>query len=265
VSRSLPPSAPPGAVEPSGGEAPGARVSVADGLILVAWLVLGQVLLYGIALSVGAIDRTDGTGDRLAQIGILSTVLATSIAWLGLRGRLRGAMAPGRRPRGLDAAIGLGAGVAGFVVLLLALGLAFQMIGFETPEQQALQDVAAGGPDALLAVVLAVCLAPVLEELVFRGALHRGLRHRLGMWPAALLSSAVFAGVHLEVASTSPVFLVQLFLLGVVFAWLYERTGNLLAPITAHLAFNAISMSVAYLAGRFEDLEGLGAAVLPWG
>jgi uncharacterized protein len=254
-----PPPAPPGA---TGGHAQRASVSVADGLVLVAWLVIGQVMLYGIALGLGVVGNGDGTGDRLAQVGILSAVLATSLAWLGLRGRLGAAWAPGRGGRGVDVLLGIGAGVGGFVVLLVGLGLLFQVAGFDAPEQQALQDVVGGGMDALLAVVLAVVLAPVVEELVFRGALHQGLRRRTGFWPAAVLSSAIFAVVHVEVVASSPVFLVQLFLLGVLFAWLLERTGNLLAPVVAHLAFNGISMGLAVLAARFEELDGMAVGLV---
>jgi membrane protease YdiL (CAAX protease family) len=266
VSR-VPPPPPPPPPPPADGSVEGPRahpaVTVGDGLVLVAWLVLGQILLYGIALGVGAVDQTGGTGDRFVQVAILSAVLASTLAWLGIRGRLSGALAPVRTARARDLAIGIGAGVAGFVVLLVALGLVFQFVGFDPPEQQALDDVVAGGVDALLAVTMAVLLAPVLEEIVFRGALHQGLRHRAGFWPAALISSGVFAAVHLEVVLSSPIFLVQLFLLGVLFAWLLERTGNLAAPIAAHLVFNAISMGLAVLGSRFEDLAEVGAVVVP--
>lgn len=232
--------------------------SVTDGLVLVAWLVFGQVVLYGIALGLGVVGQADeGTGERLVQVGILSAVLATSIAWLGLRGRLAATWSPVRGARPTDVAVGTGAGIAGFAVLLVGLGLLFQVAGFDSPEQHALEDVVAGGPDAVLAVVLAVVLAPVLEELVFRGALHQSLRQRTGFWPAALLSSAIFAVVHVEVVVSSPVFLVQLFLLGLLFAWLLERSGNLLAPVVAHLVFNGISMGLAVLAERFGDLREL--------
>lgn len=263
-----PPPGPPGgrpdrAVPPSRQPS---TVTVGDGLVLVAWLVLGQVMLYGIALGLGVVG-TDGTVDRIAQVGILSAVLATSLAWLGMRGRLGAAWAPRRRGRVFDVVLGTGAGVGGFVVLLFGLGLLFQLVGFDPPQQQALQDVAAGGLDALLAVVLAVVLAPVLEELVFRGALHQGLRQRMGFWPAALLSSGIFTVVHVEVVTSSPIFLVQLFLLGLLFAWLLERTGNLLAPVVAHLVFNGISMGLALLAARFEELEeiALGTVLLGGG
>lgn len=257
-----PPPPAPSSDRDTGASPPRPTVTVADGLVLVAWLVLGQVVLYLIALGLGVVGQEDATGDRIAQLGILSAVLAVSVAWLGMRGRLGAAWVPVRRPRGLDVAFGLAAGVGGFLVLMVGLGLLFQALGVDPPEQQALQDAVGGGMDALLAVVLAVVLAPVVEELVFRGALHQGLRHRMGFVPAALLSSAIFAVVHVEVVVSSPIFLVQLFLLGVLFAWLVERTGNLVAAVVAHLVFNGISMGLAVLATRIEELEELSVGLV---
>ena len=256
-----PPSPPPPPPERQDAS-PHPRVTVADGLLLVAWLVIGQVVLYGLALGLGVVGDEEGTGDRMVQVAILSAVLASSVAWLGMRGRLRAAWAPRRDGRGFDVVLGLASGIGGFAVLLVGLGLLFQALGVEPPEQQALQDAAVGGMDAVLAVVLAVVLAPLVEELVFRGVLYQGLRHRSGFWPAALLSSAIFALVHVEVLVSSPVFLVQLFLLGVLFAWLLERTGNLLAPVVAHLVFNGISMGLAVLASRFEELEEMAVGLV---
>jgi uncharacterized protein len=255
MSRPSPPQPPPAGggrrTEPAGAAAP---VSVGEALLLTAWLVIGQLLFGGIAVAAGITDFSGQTSDRLVLVAIQAAVLATALAWLAARGALSRVMAPRRPARSLDAALGLGVGLASFLTLVIALGALFQLLGdVEGPEQQALDDVAAGGLDALLAVTLAVLLAPVLEELVFRGGLHGSLRARVGVWPAALISSTVFAAIHLEVITSSPAFLVQLFVLGLIFVWLYERTGNLLAPVLAHLAFNAASLTIAYLAPQLEE------------
>lgn len=85
-------------------------------------------------------------------------------------------------------------------------------------------------------------LIPFAEELLFRGALFGGLRSRLGFWPAALGSAAVFAVLH-----ENPVFYLPLMGLGVVLAWLRERTGSLTAPLLLHALnnANAIAMTTA--------------------
>ena len=83
-----------------------------------------------------------------------------------------------------------------------------------------------------LAVVVA---APLGEELFYRGLIFGGLQ-RWGFWPAALLSGAVFSGVHLDLGS-----LVPFFIIGVTLAWLFWRRGNLWESVAFHVLFNAAS------------------------
>ena len=86
-------------------------------------------------------------------------------------------------------------------------------------------------------VFLAIVLAPFAEEIMFRGILYAVIRKsgfpRLALW----ISAFCFAVIH----GNAPIFL-PLLVLGLVLAWLYERTGNLLASITAHSVFNAINI-----------------------
>lgn len=87
---------------------------------------------------------------------------------------------------------------------------------------------------AILGVVVA---ASVTEEILFRGLVQRGLRHRLGRWPAILLTSLAFALCHLNLLG----FLV-LFALGLLLGWLYERSGSLWPPMAAHAANNLLAL-----------------------
>lgn len=102
---------------------------------------------------------------------------------------------------------------------------------------------------ALRALLVAVVLfqAPLLEEPIFRGVLFRGFVSRLPVWAAAVLSGAVFALVHVNAASFA-----ALWFLGVAFAVLYARTGTILAPMTAHLLFNAANLLLLLF---FPDLS----------
>ncbi len=85
--------------------------------------------------------------------------------------------------------------------------------------------------------VTAVVLAPVVEELMFRGVLYRWLRDRqrphLALWGSALL----FGLIHANLLAFVP-----LTLFGAVLAWLYQRSGNLLLPIFTHAFFNLINL-----------------------
>ena len=87
-----------------------------------------------------------------------------------------------------------------------------------------------------VAVVSTVVLAPIAEELLYRGLLQSMIReytHR--PWPAIILASALFAGSHLPYYQDMP----ALFVLAVALGYNYERTGRLVAPIVLHALFNA--------------------------
>ena len=90
--------------------------------------------------------------------------------------------------------------------------------------------------------VFAVALAPVAEEFIFRGMLYPFVK-QLG-WPrlAWIGVSFAFALIHDDAATFVP-----LFVLALALTWLYERTDNLLAPITAHSLFNAANLVILAL------------------
>ena len=90
--------------------------------------------------------------------------------------------------------------------------------------------------------VTAIILAPIAEEMLFRGILYRAVKQtgfpRLALWGTAV----VFAAWH-----QNPATFVPLLLLAVVLTVLYERTDNLLAPIVAHSFFNIMNFIELYL------------------
>jgi membrane protease YdiL (CAAX protease family) len=81
--------------------------------------------------------------------------------------------------------------------------------------------------------LLAVVVAPVTEELIFRAGLFRYLRTRVPRWIALTAPSLVFSALHANLAAALP-----LLILGVVFSIAYERTGRIGVPILAHALFN---------------------------
>jgi len=95
----------------------------------------------------------------------------------------------------------------------------------------------------ILVMVQAGLIAPVVEELVYRGLVQGGLRRAgLGPWTAIVATSTVFAVMHLGAAA--PHALVVLWVLSVGFGWAAERTGGLLAPIVMHLVFNVANLAL---------------------
>lgn len=92
--------------------------------------------------------------------------------------------------------------------------------------------------------LIVIIVAPVFEEIVFRGVFLPGLVRRFGFWPGIILISLVFGGLHLHLPSFLP-----LFLLSVVFCFAYARTRSLLVPIGMHACFNAVTTILLVLTG----------------
>jgi len=89
-------------------------------------------------------------------------------------------------------------------------------------------------------VAFAVILAPVVEEIAFRGiALGCLLARGWSPWMAAALTSAGFAAVHMQYA---PIALIPVFAAGFLFAWLRIQTGSIGPSIVAHASANAVAL-----------------------
>lgn len=99
----------------------------------------------------------------------------------------------------------------------------------------------------LLIFITLVVLPPIVEEIMVRGFLFSGLRKGFSFWPAAVFSSLLFGFAHLrggEGGSTIWIAFIDTAILGVVLAYLRERTGRLWAPMGLH----ALKNGVAFLA-----------------
>lgn len=136
----------------------------------------------------------------------------------------------------------IGASIVTYLIVLL-----LERVGLE-PDQQAAER-AIGFLEPWLVVAAVVIVAPIAEEVFFRGvAFNAWLRER-GRRFAYIGSAALFAAIHVSLVS-----LVPIFLLGLALAWVYRRTGSLVAPIAMHATFNAISVGIALLA-RYEVIR----------
>jgi uncharacterized protein len=133
--------------------------------------------------------------------------------------------------------------------LLFALDAAGLVEGIE-PQALVTLFARGGHPVAiLLLVVLAVVLAPLVEELIFRGCVYRFLKSKVSLLPAQILTGAVFAMLHANLLSFVPLLLV-----GVLLARIYEKSGNLWVAIWFHAFFNAFSLSILLITGLSDNL-----------
>lgn len=95
--------------------------------------------------------------------------------------------------------------------------------------------------DGSVAAVLAVCvMAPMLEEMLFRGIVLRGFLQRYPRWQAIFMSALLFGAAHMNIYQ----FVVG-FVMGTVLAWLYERTRSLIPCIALHATYNTTTLLLA--------------------
>lgn len=149
--------------------------------------------------------------------------------------------------------VGLGL-VLQIAIALLFLPLSHLLFPEGRPPQE-VADIIANADTTFLKVALvasAVVLAPVTEELIYRGVLLRALQSR-GKNFAIVVSSVVFTAVHVtgldssQMLRSAAVSLPPLFLLSLVLAWLTLRTGRLGPAIFLHSGFNLLAAFVLLL------------------
>ena len=94
----------------------------------------------------------------------------------------------------------------------------------------------------------AAVVAPICEEVVFRGYLYPAVKRFVGPWVSALSTALMFSAAHGSVSA-----LVPLFVFGLALVALYEFTGSIWAPMAAHFLFNFVTVA-ALMATRFFNL-----------
>lgn len=132
------------------------------------------------------------------------------------------------------------------VAVWLEHWLGIDLIGIALEEQfRAFEGYGAGESPLLLAYFLlnVAVLAPISEELFFRGYAYTTFRSHWGARLAALATALIFAAVHFYF-----VLFLTVFVMGVLFAMAYERNRSLLSMMTAHCVVNLAATLFAYLA-----------------
>ena len=163
----------------------------------------------------------------------------------GLVADFRLRMEPLDVPKGIAA--GLATQLAAIPLLYVAIFAVTDALGWDIDQDLsgAARDLVSKATDPLgvvLLVVITVVLAPVIEELFFRGLFLRSVENRFGPRWALWGPAVVFASLHLQ-----PLQFPALVLIGLVLGWLALRTGRLGPSIWAHVAFNATATATLLL------------------
>ena len=207
-----------------------------------------------------AVTLTSTRADPDALLPVLVAVspamsLAVASAWLALRyDRWLQPLMGRRPPRVGDVGIGIAVGVVcllGQRLIVLGIAALAERSGADLPVvQQTFREIAQQPGAVPLFVVTTVLLAPVAEEVIFRGVLFQGLRSRMSFWVAALVSAALFTIPHLFEGGgllAGGIISSGILPLGIVFAALVERRGSLLPAVVAHATYNAIGVATLIL------------------
>ncbi len=130
----------------------------------------------------------------------------------------------------------------GMSIINLVLVLPFTGGTFENPQVEALTGGSALSARAFgLLLILVAVIAPIAEELFFRGMLYPLLRQRWSARVAIVLNGFVFALIHFI-----PLLIPGLFFVGMVLAWVRERSGSIIPCILLHAAQNSIVLFSLY-------------------
>ncbi len=223
---------------------PGAAVAVAIvaslapavlGFAVIAWMVGGDPVALGEAQSLAS-------PVLLAQM-VAGQLLSLAIIWwaAGRKGpRTQVLRLKPETETGTLVAVGLG-------LLLVAAIAPIELLLYRLADLELFTDgrwlLEGLRSDMWWGVVIAaVVLAPIWEELTFRGFLLSALaKTRLGFWPAAAISSVLWTALH---AGYSWPGLVSVFLAGLGLSWIMKRTGSMKAVILAHAAINGFALAV---------------------
>ena len=219
-------------------------------LALVAWIALsvaGGVAAWNCLNALA--PEWGGTDGRVLVVVAevyLALVVALLLAFGGpavLRDRLRFRYTSAR-----DLRLALGVWLLCWVAIALTYVALSPVLG---PPQDAMLQLLrfgsdmsrlpAAGPIALGLIVLRACLlAPLAEELLFRGALFGLVRRWLPAAPTIVLTAVLFAGIHMM-----PLLLPVTFLFGIAAGWVRERTGSTLPFFAMHVLNNVLMLIVA--------------------
>lgn len=216
---------------------------------LALLLLLGVVALFAVPLAIYLFGPGEGPSGLLPVFGLLAaqSLLLLGLAWLVVL-----------RPHRLSLAdVGLRPTYRGWYRLAVAGGLlcvpvaalinlTFQtLLGgpIENPQLQALAPEGFSWTSLIVMLMLVGVLVPFIEEIIFRGLVLGWLRKHLRFAYAAPVMALLFAVAH-QVWMLVPV----LFFMGLVLAWVTERSGSLWPPIIVHGTFNSVMTLTYYTA-----------------
>jgi membrane protease YdiL (CAAX protease family) len=228
---------------------------------VIVLLLMATILSFVVSiLAFRDIEALLGGGDISAGGGLLILtatqmgLVAVAIGFVAIPQALAGVRLRPQRGAAVSILLGVLLAIPAWIGTILVVSIVTRLLELlgRTP-QPGVVDQAIARVDPTVLLVAIVLVAPVAEELFFRGVVFNAWLREYGVRAAILGSAALFAAIHADPSSLDTLIdslakVVSIFGLGVGLAVLYQRTRSLLAPIAMHATFNAISLTLALLA-----------------
>jgi len=195
---------------------------------------------------------TESTIAQFANM-LLVAIFAVTGVWYLLR-RLKvpmkriGLVRPQLRDIGY-ALIGYGLYFVSYIILIIIIKILFPELNLEQEQDIGFKQVS-GTLQTVLVFFSLVILPPIWEEIIFRGFLFTNLRAKFRLRWAILLTSVLFAIVHLQFGNGQPllwVAAIDTFILSCYLCILRERSGSLWPPILLHAAKNSVAFYFLFI------------------
>lgn len=221
-------------------------------LVSSAYVFAAAVVLTGGGQDMDSIlDYVYGKTSEITLISGLLTLAVLAVFYLVRRKKLSQALTIHRVPaEKLLSAVGLAPALYLAVIVVLSLLPEAWLTGYEEASAS-LNDT------GLVAFVSTVVVAPLAEEIVFRGLIQNRLSRAMPGWLAVVLTAAVFGLCHGE-----PVWMAYAFALGAAFGVVAWRCGSILPTIVMHVIFNGIGQIGTMLPDTEDASMWFMAAIL---
>jgi len=208
------------------------------------WLGVGFLFVWLLTLVIAAfaIPQLDAT----LFLALGEGLLVLPVWWFGVRRVSWDAVGLRKFSAG---SLGLGCGLM-LLSWIINLGYSLFMMLFDLQIQPDISPLFAELASPGWVFVIGVVLAPLVEELFFRGFLFAGFRQQYGWKKAALLSAMFFALIHMQ-----PTAILPIFLLGLIFAYLYHVSASIWPAILMHMLSNGLALGAVYLSSRLDGIE----------
>jgi hypothetical protein len=221
--------------------------------VYVAAILIGGFATLPILRLVGDEDLANLSASAIAAVAIVVVL----VGWLSSRHptwrSVLGFPAPGGWWGEIRRSIGFGLLLYPGVVFGIGLVVSLVLTAISGEQAQAPEQVPSGlsSTGVVVTILYAIVIAPVHEELFFRGVLFRAARDRYGLGPGLVASGLGFALIHYTDGAWQDAALLMGVMLfnGIALAWWYERRGTIVASMVAHLVFNVIGLTLIFTVG----------------